>query len=205
CGGYENGPTASQDSPSTGEAIGLRSICGFVRWQARPPPTNAPTERTVGGLAHRSQNGPFSPRAAKWATSSSFDGRTYSSFRRSRYRGTLSACVCPIVRAAPSGPGFASRQSSMWDVPRKKTMWFEHVFRMSFHHCAAGRDRYTRVSRGEAVARPFARVIAIDSAQWWHCDPIRISTFMMAWNATASQAQFAKYHRRFRSVTMNGV
>src|SRR2546430_4985000 len=27
----------------------------------------------------------------------------------------------------------------------------------------------------------------------------------MAWNATASQAQFAKYHRRFRSVTMNGV
>src|SRR5207302_7461760 len=89
--------------------------------------------------------------------------------------------------------------------PRKKTMWFEHVFRMSFHHCAAGRDRYTRVSRGEAVARPFARVIEIDSAQWWHCDPIRISSFSMAWNATASQAQFAKYHRRFRSVTMNGV
>src|SRR2546421_6441545 len=27
----------------------------------------------------------------------------------------------------------------------------------------------------------------------------------MAWNATASQAQFAKYHRRFRRVTTNGV
>src|SRR5438105_15768552 len=147
------------------EAIDLRGICGFVRWSGKPPPTNALTEGAVGGPVHRSQNGPFSPRAAKWATSASFDGRTYSSFRRSRYRGTLSAWVCSIVRAAPSGPGFASCQSSMWDVPRKKTMWFEQVFRMSFHHCAAGRDRYTRVSRGEAVARPFARVIEIDSAQ----------------------------------------
>ncbi len=27
----------------------------------------------------------------------------------------------------------------------------------------------------------------------------------MAWNATESQAQFAKYHRRFRRVTTNGV
>src|SRR2546425_12186950 len=42
------------------------------------------SRRVLGVLAHRSQNGPFSPRAAKWATSSSFDGRTYSTLRRSR-------------------------------------------------------------------------------------------------------------------------
>src|SRR2546427_1837492 len=84
-------------------------------------------------------------------------------------------------------------------------MWFEHVFTMSFHHCAAGRDRWTIGPRGVAMACPFARVIPIGSAQSWHCVPIRTSSFSMAWNATASQAQFAKYHRRFRRVTTNGV
>src|SRR5207247_6759740 len=63
----------------------------------------------------------------------------------------VQTCALPI--SASAAAGFADRQSSMWDVPRKKTRWFEHVFRMSSHHCAAGRDRYTRVSRGEAVAR----------------------------------------------------
>src|SRR5205807_8674306 len=164
CGGQAHGATASQDSPSA-RSDWFEGYFWIRAVAEQNLPRRMPPRKYGRRLAHRSQNGPFSPRAAKWATSSSFDGRTYSSFRRSRYRGTLSACVCPIVRAAPSGPGFASRQSSMWDVPRKKTMWFEHVFRMSFHHCAAGRDRYTRVSRGEAVARPFARVIAIDSAQ----------------------------------------
>src|SRR5207302_7778954 len=48
----------------------IRAVAGQNR-----PRTNAPTEGVVGGPVHRSQNGPFSPRAAKWATSSSFDGR----------------------------------------------------------------------------------------------------------------------------------
>src|SRR5437879_2206569 len=44
----------------------------------------------------------------------------------------------------------------MWDVPRKKTMGLEHVTRMTSHHCAPSRDRYTRVSTraaGPAAAR----------------------------------------------------